>query len=67
MGSSRQYNAEDEEACGEDDARSTSKLIDYEPKDEHARNLADEVRIRQAILDGRRDTMGMPDTTTNTT
>lgn len=66
MGSSRQYNAEDEEACGEDDARSTSKLIDYEPKGENAKNLADEVRIRQASFDGRRDTMSIPDTTTTT-
>ena len=50
MSSNCQYNAEDEEASGEDDSGRTSQLVNEDSISEQATDLADEVRIRQAIL-----------------
>ena len=65
MGSGCQYDAKNKEASGEDNARPTSKLINNESKGKHAKNLADEVGIGQAGFDGRRDIIGIPNTTTS--
>ena len=60
MSRSCQNDAKDEKASSEDNARPTSQLINDKPKSEHAKNFADEIGIRQAGLDGRRNTIGIP-------
>lgn len=61
VGGGGQHDAEDEQDGGGDGARLAAELVDDDAEEQHADDHADEERVAQPLVDGRRQGLGVED------